>query len=140
MTYKQAMNVAKAGTIESLAFDAAHGIVIASYAFGLTASVTFAKSLWDGQNTDDALDRAMVSGVQIGGASFVTSVMSAQLTRTGLNRMMMGPSIKIVRLLPSPVRHALVNATREGASIYGGAATKNLAKLLSFCIILCCTV
>lgn len=130
VTYRQAMNIAKAGTIESLSFDAAHGIVIASSAFGLTAAVTFAKSLWDGQNMDDALDRAMASGVQIGGASFVTSVMSAQLTRTGLNQMMLGPSIQVVKLLPPPVRHALVNATREGASIYGGAASNNLAKLL----------
>ena len=36
----------------------------------------------------------------------------------------------MVKLLPSDVRHALVKVLRNGAPLYGGAATNNLAKLL----------
>lgn len=128
--YKTACNIAKAGNIDSLMFDAAHGVVIAASAFGISAIVTFAKAMWDGEPMDKAIDMAMYNGIKMGGVAFATSVISAQLTRTSLNNVLMGPSIKIVRLLPSSVRHSMVNALRSGAAIYGGAATNNLAKLL----------
>lgn len=130
ITYQQAVKIAKAGTLESLTFDAAHGVVVSSASFGLSASVAYAAALWKGADTEHALDEALITGMHVGGTAFVTSVISAQLTRTGMNQMLMGPSIKMVKLLPSNVRKVLVNATREGASIYGGAATNNLAKLL----------
>ena len=128
--YRTACNIAKAGNIDSLMFDAAHGVVIATSAFGISALVTFAKAMWDGEPTDKAIDIAMYNGIKMGGVAFATSVISAQLTRTSLNNVLMGPSIELVKLLPSGVRHAMVNAMRSGAAIYGGAATNNLAKLV----------
>lgn len=128
--YKTACNIAKAGNIDSLMFDAAHGVVIATSAFGVSAIITFAKAMWDGEPMDKAIDMAMYNGIKMGGVAFATSVISAQLTRTSLNRVLMGPSIKLVRLLPSSVRNTMVNALRSGAAIYGSAATNNLAKLL----------
>lgn len=130
VTYEQAVAVAKSGTIESLKFDAVHGTVIATSAFGISAIITFARSLWNGDEPSTALDKAVYTGIKMGGVAFITSVMTAQLTRTSMNNMLMGPSIEIVKLLPSSVRHAMVNAMREGAAIYGGAATNNLAKLV----------
>ncbi len=130
ITYRQSVQLAKAGTIESLTFDAVHGAVIAANTFGIATTITFAKALWDGEEPHKAMDMAMYNGFKMGGVAFGTSVLSAQLTRTGLNKMLLGPSIDVVKLLPSKVRHAMVNAMREGASIYGGAATQNLAKLL----------
>ena len=44
--------------------------------------------------------------------------------------MLMTPSIALVKVLPPPVRQALVNFLRTGAPIYGEAATRNLAKLM----------
>ncbi len=128
--YKTACNIAKAGNIDSLMFDAAHGVVIAASAFGISTLITFAKAVWDGEPTDKAIDIAMYNGLKIGGVAFATSVISAQLTRTSLNNVLMGPSIEVVKLLPSSVRQAMVNAMRSGAAIYGGAATNNLAKLV----------
>ena len=130
ITYRQSVQLAKAGTIESLTFDAVHGAVIAANTFGIATTITFAKAMWDGEEPHKAMDMAMYNGFKMGGIAFGTSVLSAQLTRTGLNKMLLGPSIDVVKLLPSKVRHAMVNAMREGASIYGGAATQNLAKLL----------
>lgn len=130
VTYRQSVQIAKAGTIESLTFDAVHGVVIAANTFGIATTITFAKALWDGEKPHKAMDMAMYNGFKMGGIAFGTSVLSTQLTRTGINKMLLGPSIDVVKLLPSKVRHAMVNAMREGASIYGGAATQNLAKLL----------
>lgn len=130
ITYRQSVQIAKAGTIESLTFDAVHGVVIAANTFGIASTITFAKALWDGEEPHKAMDMAMYNGLKMGGVAFCTSVLSAQLTRTGLNKLLLGPSIDVVKLLPSKVRQALVNAMRDGAGIYGGAATQNLAKLL----------
>ena len=127
--YKTACNVAKAGNIDSLTFDAAHGAVIATSAFGISALITFSKAMWDGEPTEKAIDLAMYNGLKMGGIAFATSVISAQLTRTSLNSLLMSPSIELVKFLPSSVRHSLVNVMRSG-TIYGGAATNNLAKLV----------
>lgn len=130
VTYQTACNIAKAGTIDSLLFDAAHGTVIAANAFGISAVIVFAKAQWDGKDVSESIDAAVCAGLQAGGVAFATSVLSAQLTRTALNNAMMAPSIAIVKALPSNVRQTLVNALRNGPSIYGNAATKNLAKLM----------
>ncbi|MBR4909463.1 MAG: hypothetical protein IKZ43_10690 [Acidaminococcaceae bacterium] len=130
VTYDQAVSVANSGTIESLKFDAVHGTVIAASAFGISTIITFARAMWNGDSPGTALDKAMYTGIKMGGVAFITSVITAQLTRTSMNNMLMGPSIELVKLLPTSVRHVMVNAMREGAAIYGGAATNNLAKLV----------
>ena len=54
-TYAQAKNIAKAGTVESLTYDAVNGVITASSAFGVTAVITFATSVWNGEDFDKAL-------------------------------------------------------------------------------------
>ena len=128
--YKTACSIAKAGTIDSLVFDAVNGAVIASSAAGISALITFAKSVWDGESVEKSVDLAMYHGLQTGGMAFAGSVLTAQLTRTGLNNVLAAPSIEVVRMLPSPVRKALLSVMRDGAVIYENAATKSLAKLI----------
>lgn len=128
--YKTSCSIAKAGTIDSLVFDVANGAVIASSAAGISALITFAKSVWDGESVEKSVDLAMYHGLQTGGMAFAGSVLTAQLTRTGLSHVLAAPSIEVVRMLPSPIRKALLSVMRDGAVIYGNAATKNLAKLI----------
>lgn len=130
ITLKQAINIAKAGTIESLVFDAAHGAVIGLSAAGISSTIILARALWNGEDLDTALDIAMYSGIQAGGIAFVTSVVSSQIIKTGVSNLLIKPSNELVKLLPSTVRKQLLAAIKEGAPIYGAAASKNLAKLL----------
>lgn len=130
ITLKQAINIAKAGTVESLVFDAAHGAVIGLSAAGISSTIILAKALWNGEELDTAIDMAMYSGLQAGGIAFVTSVVSSQVTKTGVGNLLIKPSNELVKLLPSTVRKQLLTAIRAGAPIYGAAASKNLAKLL----------
>lgn len=128
--YKTACNIAKAGTVDSLLFDAAHGAVIATNAFGISATIVFAKSLWDGENFDKAIDTAMYAGLQAGGVAFATSVVTAQLTRTGINQIMLRPATEIVKLLPNNIRQSMMQALRNGSLAYGSSVGNNLAKLI----------
>lgn len=130
ITLKQAINIAKAGTVESIVFDAVHGAVIGLSAAGISSTIILAKSLWNGEDLDTALDIAMYSGIQAGGITFVTSVISSQITKTSASNLLIEPSNELVKLLPSTVRKQLLAAIRDGAPIYGAAASKNLAKLL----------
>lgn len=130
-TYAQAAYIAKAGTIESLTYDAVNGAVIATSAFGVTAIITLATSVWNGENFEDALKIATYSGLKVGGTAFVTSVLVAQLSKAGLNSALVGSSEAIVSMMGPKASAVLINAFRTGAKpIYGAAAMKSAAKLL----------
>ena len=130
-TYAQAKNIAKAGTIESLTYDAVNGVIIATSAFGVTAMITLATSVWNGEDFDDAIKLATYSGIKVGGTAFVTSVIAAQLSKAGLNSALVGSSEAIVSVMGPKASAVLINAFRSGAKpIYGAAAMKSAAKLL----------
>lgn len=130
-TYAQAKNIAKAGTIESLTYDAANGAIIATSAFGVTAIITLATSVWNGEDFEDALKIATYSGLKVGGTAFVTSILAAQLSKAGLNSALVGSSEAIVSMMGPKASAILINAFRTGAKpIYGAAAMKSAAKLL----------
>lgn len=129
-TYQQAVNITKFGTIESIAFDAVNGAIICTSAFGITAALTFAQHCWQGDPMDVAVEEAAYSGLQVGGAAFANSVITAQLMRTDLPKLLQGPTDVIVDLLGPKVSAVLANALRDGANIYGAAAMKSLSKLL----------
>ena len=129
-TYEQAKNIAKAGTIESIVYDSVNGVIIATSAFGISAVMTFATSVWNGENIEAALKNATHSGLKVGGTTFVTAVLSSQLSKAGLNSLLVRPTEALVkRLRPETVKR-LTKAFSSGKNIYGAAAMKNTAKML----------
>lgn len=129
-TYEQAKNIAKAGTVESLTYDAANGAIIASSAFGVSAVISFASSVWNGDEIEIALKKAAYSGIAVGGTTFITNILVSQLSRAGLNSALVGSSEAIVSLMGPKASAVLINAFRNGGNIYGAAAMKSAAKLL----------
>ena len=129
-TYEQAKNIAKAGTVESIAFDSVNGAIIATSAFGISSCLTFATSIWNGEDFNAALKNATYSGLKVGGTAFITAILASQLSRAGLNSLLVGSSEAVVGVLGSKASAVLVNAFRGGSNIYGAAAMKSAAKLL----------
>ena len=130
-TYAQAKNIAKAGTVESLTYDSVNGMIIAATAFGVTAMLTLATSVWNGEDFDDALKLAAYSGIKVGGTAFAASVIAAQLSKAGLNSALVSSSETIVSMMGPKASAVLINAFRAGSKpIYGAAAMKSAAKLL----------
>ncbi len=129
-TYKQARNIARAGTVESITYDAANGAVIATTAFGLSTALTFATSVWNGEEFDVALKSATYSGLKVGGTTFATAILASQLSKAGLNSALVGSSEAIVSMMGPKASAMLANAFRSGTNIYGAAAMKSAAKLL----------
>lgn len=131
VSYKTAVNIAKAGNIDSLKYDAVNGAVISLSAFGISALVSFATSIWNGENYLVAVKNATYSGVKVGGTSFVTSVVASQLSKAGLNSALVPGTEAFARLLGTKASASIANAFRGSATnIYGVAAIKSAAKIL----------
>lgn len=129
-TYEQAKNIAKAGTVESITFDAASGAIIAANTFGITVVLSFAASIWNGDSIDIALKSSAAQGLKVGGTTFITAVLAGQLSKAGLNSALVSSSEALVGIMGPKASAVLVNALRQGTNIYGAAAMKSAAKLL----------
>lgn len=130
-TYAQAKQIAKAGTIESLTFDAANGIIIAKDAIGVTALISFATSIWNGEDFEGALENAALSGMKVSGVSFLTTVISSQLARTSITTSARAGTDILVSKMGAKATSYIANALRNGTNIYGAAAMNNVSKLLT---------
>ena len=130
VTYEQAKNIAKAGTIESLTYDAISGIKIGAYSGGISAAINFAVCIWNGESFEVALENSVKAGLQVGGMAWAGSIVAGQLTKAGFNTMLVPASDSLVKAMGPKLSANLVNAFREGTSIYGAAAMKSASKLL----------
>lgn len=129
-TYEQAKNIAKAGTVESLAYDAFTGTIIATSAGSVTVAITLAINIWNGEDFKTSLKLATYSGLRVGGTAFITSVLAGQLSKAGLNSALVKSSEALINIMGPKASAVLVNAFRTGKPIYGAAAMKSAAKLL----------
>ena len=134
VTYRQARNIARAGNIDSLMFDARTQAVTCTYVFAISFAVNFARGRWSGQSTEDAMRAAFGSAFTTGGTTLIIGVVSAQLLRTRAAAI----GAVTVRNGMKSVSHT--NIGREavhriaagslGKPVYGAAATNHVAKLL----------
>lgn len=131
-TYNQAKNIAKFGTIESITFDAVEGVAIAGTAMGITAAISFAYSIWNGEEYEEALKSACVSGIKVGGITWVSNIAAKQMARTSIMKAgLKSGSDYIVKSMGSKTAAKIVNSLRVGSTpIYGGAALNSLSKML----------
>lgn len=130
-THAQAVNIAKAGTVESIVYDSVNGAVIGSVSFGLSTALTFAVSMWQGEDFDTAIKSASFTGLKMGGMTFATTLFASQLSKSSLNSALVGGSEAIAKAMGPKASAVLINAFRgNAANIYGAAAMKSAAKLL----------
>jgi hypothetical protein len=129
-THEQAVNMARAGTIESLSYDAVNGVKLAGSAMGLSAALTFAVGIWNGKRWNEALDAACFEGLCVGGVTWLGSVATAQLGRTWVEGGLRSTSDWLSEKFSSKTAEWLVNAGKGSAGTAGGNATQHLSKLI----------
>lgn len=133
LTYDQAVNLTKPGTVESVAYDAATGAVTCSCAFGLSFLATSFMAYRETKDVNGAIQAGIAAGVQVFGLSFVQHMVVSQLSRTGLSNALMAPSQAVVGKLGFRASATIVNGLRAltgKTAISGAAASKQLAKML----------
>lgn len=129
-TYAQAKNIARFGTVDSLKYDAKNGIKLAGHAMGISAALSFAVSIWNGDDPGAALKQACKTGVKVGGLAWISSIVAAQIGRTGFEQTLRGSTDWVVRQLGPKAASWVANGLRSGNSIYGAAAMNHVSKLL----------
>lgn len=130
-TYEQARKIAQSGTIESLTFDSVNGAIIGASSFGISATISFALSIWNGEDIQTALENAVLTGIKVGGVSFVTTVITSQIARTAINSTIRMGTDYVVKKLGPKVTSYIATALNNGTNIYGTVAMNNVSKLLS---------
>lgn len=133
LTYEQAVNLTKPGTVESLAYDAATGVVTCGCAFGISFLATSFMSYRKTHDISSSVQAGVAAGVQVFGLSFAQHIVVSQLFRTGLADTLMAPSQAIVGQLGYRGSATIVNGLRALAgkkAISGAAASKQLAKIM----------
>lgn len=133
LTYDQAVNLAKPGTVESVAYDAATGAVTCSCAFGLSFLATTFMAYRETKDITGAVQAGIAAGVQVFGLSFAQHMVVSQLSRAGLSNALMAPSQALVGKLGFKASATIVNGLRAltgKTAISGAAASKQLAKML----------
>lgn len=130
-TYAQAKNIARFGTVESLTYDAFNGVKLSAQAMGVSAALSFAVSIWNGEDPETALEQACVTGVKVGGIAWAGSILAAQLGRTGLEQALRGSTDWVVKQMGPKAASMFANALRSsGRPISGIAARNYVSKLL----------
>ena len=133
LTYQQALNLCKPGTIESLTYDAATGAVYCSFALGISFLSTYIICYTQTGDKNQALNEAVTAGIQVFGLSFLGHVLASQVARTNLTKQLIPISTQLVKSLGFKTTQNIVNSVRAmsgKAAISGSAATKQLAKIL----------
>lgn len=131
-TYEQAKNIAKFGKIESITYDAVNGAIIGASAFGLSATITFATCMWNGEGLKKSTQTAGLEGLKVGGITWLSTIAASQLSRTGLNSALKGTTDSIVKAMGPKTASLITNSVRGAGSraLYGAAAKNSLSKIL----------
>lgn len=138
-TYQQAVNVAKAGTLDSVIFDMKTQAVGCASAAGLSLVLGAAYAIAHGASPKDALKGASVNAAKVGGQALVSGVTSSQVLRTVAGRnalafMQRGANNAIKAVCRTELGKACVEKLASGFAgkqVAGVAARNVLARGLS---------
>ena len=131
LTYKQAVNLAKAGTVESLTYDAANGVVSAGCGFGISTLINYAVARRNGSTREEAIKTASMIGLKTGTVVFATSVISSQLARTGVVTIFAPSAEALTNALGPEFAKALLKSVgKETTGMAADTILKNAARVL----------
>ena len=133
LTYKQAANLAKAGTIESLTYDAVNGCVAATVTFGISTLVNYGVRRIQGADREDAIKDSAIDGLKTGGLAFLAAIIAGQLSKTAVIDIFKPTSEALVEALGEDFAKTLLRVFgKEAMAEQGGkvTVTTQAAKLI----------
>lgn len=128
LTYKQAVNLTKAGTIDSLKYDAVNGCVVATTAFGISTTLDYVIRIHNGEKSSIALKESVLCGLKTGAKAFAISVISSQLGKTAIVNIYAPGAEALVNTFGDDFAKALINAA--GTQVIDNNVTKTAVNFL----------
>lgn len=129
LTYPQARRLGRAGTLESIGYDTATGLITLAWPAGIAASLTLARGVADGEATLTTFHQAARASTIAATRSLVTHVLAKQTARTALDAALIPASRRLVTFLGEGGTRALAQATGR-PMLRGAAAASYAAKLV----------
>ena len=123
ITYAQARNIAKAGTIESLTYDATTGAISALPGASVTGVVSFWNACESGCAPKEAVLIAAKSVGGVVGKNAAINLAASQATKLGLNAALRPAAKTVVRTIGSKGTSVLASIANGGAAYTGTAAS-----------------
>lgn len=130
LTYTQALNIAKAGTIESIIYDSCSGIKVSTTVMGLSALVFFISTVSEGEDIEKALKAAIKKGAVAGGATLSSNLLVQQVSRIkAINNLLLPYAQKSINCIPQDVVNKAAKIAL-GRAVTGKAARSAVTDLL----------
>ena len=142
VTYRQAKNIAKAGNIDSLVFDAKTQSITAISAFGISFAINLGMMLLFNNKNNfsriEAIQMAFLAGIQNGTITMTSGILATQVLRTQFGRNLAayiqwgtknGVDVVYKTQLGKEFVHKLSKALFN-KGVYGGAAKNAAIKFL----------
>jgi hypothetical protein len=117
--YATARRIVEFGSIDSIKFDVANGAMAAGIAGSVSVAIAYARAVWDGADTDGALRAACATGLKVGGVTWLSSVLAAQIGRTGAQTLAREGSSWMVKQLGSKATLTIASALGAGQGVVG---------------------
>lgn len=87
LTYRQSLNLGKAGTCESLSYDIARGAVAGAWAFSLSALTASIGEIRKGKSKAEIATKTTATALKGAALTVTTTVITSQIARTAVDRM-----------------------------------------------------
>jgi hypothetical protein len=129
--YATARRLVDAGNIDSIGFDVISGVEAACMAGSLSVAIAFACARWNGADTQVALRLACATGLKVGGVTWLSSVLTAQISKTGAEALVREGSTWMVRQLGSKTTVTLANALIAGERALASEVVKQGGRRLT---------
>lgn len=117
LTYDQAKNLARAGTVESLTYDAATGTISAVSVFGISTIIGYTTYRLNGVDKLEALKNSAADGARAGAMEFGITFAVGQITKSGVVKILDKPTGALVDFLGEDFSKALLKASGENIAV-----------------------
>lgn len=151
LTYYQSLNLAKSGTIESLAWDSATGIIDCTTIVSLSVVSSFCLTYWKTRDIKESTENAIQSGIEVFGNAVSGDVLASQVARVdfselfpqysspvnGLGKAVLGKSVStsaMTLLYAVPETYNLISSKISAAQYFRNMFTYSLQNVGAFAV------
>ncbi|MFC5459126.1 hypothetical protein [Massilia niabensis] len=112
--YETARRIVEPGNIDSLSYDAARGAITAGKSGSVSVAIAYAYAIYNGADAAAATRVACAAGLKVGGVTWLSSIITAQATKSGAETLVREGSSWMVRQLGSKATLTIANTLSVG--------------------------
>lgn len=113
VTYRQAVNITKAGNLDSLKYDASTGVITSLCSAGISFVINFAVAIINGETPQKAAVDSLKEGIKTGAIVGLTHIIVNQLSKTNLKNIYLPAGKALSKVLGKDLCEIILKNTGE---------------------------